>query len=769
MNKKALPKLPVLPKHLLLLVLLLAALSFFAGIFRGEVFGFRDASHFYQPLYLYESGEDFATGWNPHENFGQPFAADPTVATFYPGKLLFQLPLAYNFIYNAYILLHFLLGGIGIFLAARRLRCSAPASGLAVFSYLFGGYVLAQQSNVIFLVGAAWLPWAFIGVDTIVRRSGPKLRAVLGLAGALAMMTLGGDVQTAYHVGILSGIYACVVGLRRGKEKELAVTLSWLALAGTLAVGLAAVQVIPSVILARQSDRCDEAHDQTTYNFSVAPERLAEFLWPNLYGCSYPNNSRWIEGGSAENYNHAKRLWTPTLYAGLLPFLLALAAMRLRRGNTAERALSWTALFAFFASLGWWGAGAILQNFGYDGLEGPTGGLYWLMNHVLPGYSQFRYPAKWGGILALALALLAARGMHRLNHNERRISRRLNGLTGGLLLLSLLGIVTAVVGEQFFWERLQGTPSNQLFGPLLVEKAWWKLLSGFTQTTLVLLLFLYLWKNFRQKKWERWFAPLVLLLTAVELVLANAWVTATVEPDCWEIEPVFAKVLQPDANSGVPPRVYFYLQRQLDHTSLNRHNELVQLNQWTSYCKMHLPARAVDIIDVEGSTLRLQDFAHFTKRPWSAEALRRGSVQYLVTSTQAGKPFAGLEQVAETEGLTLWRVKNTTPRAYLRGAGSCKITDYASDTITVEVQAERPSSLILNEQYYPLWEAEVDGQPAPVVRTDDGFRRVKVPAGKSNVVFQYNSCDVRLGSYISLACLVVFLFFFWRTRCKPLA
>ena len=47
--------------------------------------------------------------WNPYENIGVPLVGENTTSVFYPGKLLFALPLDYTWLYNVYIVSHVVL------------------------------------------------------------------------------------------------------------------------------------------------------------------------------------------------------------------------------------------------------------------------------------------------------------------------------------------------------------------------------------------------------------------------------------------------------------------------------------------------------------------------------------------------------------------------------------------------------------------------------------------------------------------------------------
>ena len=85
---------------------------------------------------------------------------------------------------------------------------AGAASGVAALAYAFGGAVLFQYANVVYLVGAAWLPLAILAVERV--RSRPTRRDVALLGVTLAMMVLGGDPQLAYHVGIVAALRICL-------------------------------------------------------------------------------------------------------------------------------------------------------------------------------------------------------------------------------------------------------------------------------------------------------------------------------------------------------------------------------------------------------------------------------------------------------------------------------------------------------------------------------------------------------------------------------
>ncbi len=178
--------------------LMLLLVCFRAVLFDGEQFAFRDAGNFYHPLYL-RVQQEWQAGrwplWDAWQNGGQPLLGNPMAAVLYPGKLIYAL-LPYAWGARLYAVGHTAWAFLGMFVLSRSLGVSCVGAGLSGLSYAFGAPVLFQYCNVIFLVGAAWVPWGLCAVDRLVRLRRPS--SVPGLSLVLAMEVLGGDPQAAY-------------------------------------------------------------------------------------------------------------------------------------------------------------------------------------------------------------------------------------------------------------------------------------------------------------------------------------------------------------------------------------------------------------------------------------------------------------------------------------------------------------------------------------------------------------------------------------------
>ena len=95
---------------------------------------------------------------------------------------------------------------------------SPTGSVLATLAYAFGGPVLLQYCNVIFLVGAAWMPLAFYFADRWLHIGDRRALAWLGLV--LTMQTLGGDPEVAYLSAFAAAICALGVTLTAAGKRR---------------------------------------------------------------------------------------------------------------------------------------------------------------------------------------------------------------------------------------------------------------------------------------------------------------------------------------------------------------------------------------------------------------------------------------------------------------------------------------------------------------------------------------------------------------------
>ncbi|MBI3741918.1 MAG: YfhO family protein, partial [Chloroflexi bacterium] len=95
---------------------------------------------------------------------------------------------------------------------------------------------------------------------------------------------------------------------------------------------------------------------------------------------------------------------------------------------------------------------------------------------------------------------------------------------------------------------------------------------------------------------------------------------------------------------------------------------------------------------------------------------------------------------------------NTTPSDL---TDKIEIVKYESETVAINVTADRAGYLILADTFYPGWEAYVDGQRTPIYRADYIFRAVPIRTGSHTIIFEFHPASFVIGAWISAISLIL--------------
>jgi O-antigen/teichoic acid export membrane protein len=96
-----------------------------------------------------------------------------------------------------------------------------------------------------------------------------------------------------------------------------------------------------------------------------------------------------------------------------------------------------------------------------------------------------------------------------------------------------------------------------------------------------------------------------------------------------------------------------------------------------------------------------------------------------------------------------------------KSSDSVQITSYQTNRVKIKVHSATPTFLLLADSYFPGWEVKLGDQTPTLFKADYNFRAVAVPAGDSEVTFEYDPPTFKLGQFASgIAALIVILGFF---------
>jgi hypothetical protein len=720
--------------------------------------------------------------WNPLLFGGLPFVEGMHGDIFYPPSLA-MFALDARAMWGWKMALHVFLAGVFMYLWLRK------GLGLERIPAFFGGLVYMMGADLVSLVlpggdgklfVSALAPLVFWLAERAAVRQGVADFAVFALGIALIIFT--SHMQAAYFCvwGVsLYFLFRVWQGWRAGRDGARAARLVGLyALAGVLAVAAAAVQFLPPLQYLREYshrvDRLEPAEGGYAWatSYSLNAEEIVALAVPEFVGEVAQTSATRAPAG----YWGRNPLKLNNEYAGLVPLLLIPVLFLGRR--TAQ---TW-----FFVLLG------VLALLYALGANTPAFRLFYL----LPGVSLFRAPSIIIFLYGLSVATLGALAAQRLQGwlatgdplagaAARRVLWAGAGLFGMLALLSAAGIITAV------WLSLFGDvvrPDRLAANEAFIRRGFW---IAFTLAVAVA---------------GTWEAATRGLLTARAALLALVFWAAADLYRAGRPFVVNTALLNEHADAGTLFRAddsIMALQRLRDAGGVFRVMDLGPLlGAPQTYGQNDLAMHGLEqlaghhgnelgryrnliggehALNLATSELRLADITN---------------TEYFLIPGRVEDPR--LEAVHDGAHSVVYRNRAALPRAYLAGAvevldgeaaierllsadfdarttvilpeplpadvevrpgvaGAVEWVEREVDRFTLRVAPDGPALLVILDNWYPAWEATVNGHIVPIYRANHTFRAVAVPPGEYTVEFRYTPADLRSGAAVSLLTLGLLL------------
>ncbi len=751
--------------------------------------------------------------WNPYLNYGQPVLANPNLLFFYPFTLFIVL-FPVDAAFTAHFLVHFALGGIGVYVLGRSWGQTWRGALFAALFFMLSGPVLSLGDLYNQSACAAWIPWALLVTDRALAST--RLRLWVVLIVIFSFQWLAGEPLTMLATFGLCVAYAFY---RRGHWGRLWSKPNFRLLATFFLVGagmllLCAAQFLPAASLLSESRRgLQGLRFRETANWAVNPFSLPQLIVPDFFGSGIAAPTGWLWLMSDSNLPYFL-----SVFLGFVPVFCALAGWALGRDKRRNFAAGAAGIF-------------LLLSFGHFT---PVFALAYLL---IPPLAVVRYPVKLLVVVTFLLAILAGWGFDSLLSKSALWKLRRRRLLAPLYV-SLAGIIV-VLAIAWVSPNLIMWPTKRILGKLgenpfdlkqmpdfLITMLRYQLpgLAGFFLGGIVLAHGLE-----QRKRWARPGLYAFALLAIGQLVTANSGANPTVPKTFFTYRP---PVLNEFKDTPGTYRVASFwpvvetpevgnVQTYINFESLPEAADLGPAGQGAFQPRSQLATGSM-LNDVEGSInldlerslppylydVEIYQDRH-VKDPLHVDCLLgRTNVKYIIrpraSESMAVRP---LGEVFNGSSLPskLYEDMCFLPRAYVAGnslfttdsnetldylawpefdainsvilaapagsspkvnggapAGDVEIVHRDPNSVTLRAQLTRPGYVVLLDRYDPNWLATVDGRPARVLRANQIFRAVYADIGTHEIRFEYHQRGFHLGLVISLVTIAALAVLFFK-------
>ncbi|MGB5843432.1 MAG: YfhO family protein [Anaerolineales bacterium] len=793
--------------RLLYLLLFLFPFALFAPTILG-----RRALFFGTPLNQFVpwwtwSWEAVASGvfpiWNTMLGMGAPLIANYQSALFYPPTWLYFIAYtvggigAMAWLMAIMVVMHLFWATLGMALLIRELKLGKLAQLVGGLAFGLGGYLVARAGFLSINAAVSWLPWIILGATRLVigfsyqpaeqessetaisTRNNKIMSGYLLLVSVIAMQLLAGHAQTAWYSVLLAVTWVLYLGLidpwlnkRRARPKassssnsseieddqqvqgyglrqsRVAMLLIFFGSALVFAIGLAAVQLLPTAEYLLESQRSAAVDYDFAMSYSFWPWRFLSFLAPGLFG----------NPATGDYWGYAN-YWEDAVYIGLIPFILAIAAILTRGKKIARQTLVNPRFIGFLVVL-------ILVTF-LIALGRNTPIFPWLYQYV-PTFDMFQAPTRISVLAIFALAILAAIGAESWSRPE-----------GKLLYWLRLGVMAAAAitigaGLALFLSRSLSLGIR----PSLIRATAWLGLWGLGLGLLALKAPLRVEDPNQDREWGWWHWAVVMWI-GLDLVVAGWGLNPSVDLSVYQDPSPTAEEVEQALDGG---RIYLNSEdeEQLKFERFLRFDTFQPFEEgedWQSLRASLLPN--ITVLDTLPSANNFDPLLPARFSSW-LEVMQDVDAQVLdqmlnlmgVTVVESidlnetyGVRFDKREAYprfrwvscgigAADELMAIELIKNNTidhdsgviletasagpqPICNRENAAQLQLVTEQENLNNVRVNSSSAGYLVMSDVWYPGWQAFVDGELAKLWRANYLFRAVAVPAGEHEVTIAY--------------------------------
>lgn len=638
--------------------------------------------------------------WSPYLYTGFPVHADMQGMTWNPIVLIISLITRYNMsVLEFEVTIYLVFAAIGMYTLLKSFSLHRVICLVGGISYMSCGFINGSASVIPWISSAAFIPFVFIALKYLLER--PSIKTSLLFGSALSLLFVCGYptffIYTSYLV--IATIVAAMVFNRKNLREKINGKIAGLWLLGGLVFLLICAPAIISYIefLPYYSRGAGITAAKAAENPFTLYSSLS-FLLPNAVSKDHV----WLNTDTSMRNS----------YVGIFVFALAALSLLFRKTNWQKLILGIT-VFSFLLSLG------------------SVTPLHRICYQFLPGFNTFRHPGNIRLFTSIGIILLAAIFIQEFifekKYSRQHLISTLYVLTGILLLPVIYSLVfqrgiISNIADAVATKQPKAFLDELRFPSMLLIQSLLQL--AFTAS----MIFLIRKKNINQRVITVLFAANSILfcwialpfnfISQIRAKAVNQYVASF--PDGYPL---------PDIKSSVETEI------------------ISDSTKFPVYGYPNFYSKKITIQDYIITPTMNKSYEEFN----ADKKLRAGL---------SGYPFVYLCDTMVTE------VPDPLHKKFTYGCfnknepwkdssnGSIILTDFTPNSFRFKVNSNQATMLTLFQQFNFNWKIYVNGNKQPVLRMNRAFMGAVVPAGMSDVRFEYRPGKVIIAAWVSIVVLI---------------
>ena len=735
-------------------ILFAIAVTFFSPMLFGDkVIFYRDFTFVTFPFKSFLA-QTFQAGaipyWSSNVYAGMPFMAGFHAGVFYPPGVLFLLNDAVLAL-NLFYIFHFLILGSFSFLLARSWNLSFAAALCCGITGMLSGFIVASTLLSNFFMASVWLPMVFWMFHQFWTRK--HIGYFIGLVVVIASQTLAASPEISIMTMLLLYAHSLYLQPRMQGFSGIARMTVPLALAVILALGLAALQLVPTAKLMEHSLRDSgltfENHSQWSLDFKKLSTLIVSPDYEGLLDSR--DHPSWFSG------------FLHTIYMGVLGLFFVLLGFIFRRQKPIT---FWLVVFL---------SGLFLSF-------GEFNPVYEMFYPWVPLLDLFRFPEKYFFISSFAVVFLSGYVLDALIQEVEKRRSKFVPVLGALIFL-FAAVLTLSLQHSYLDARLP-LVVLLVFGCSLMMFYFGKLRQSIFATIVCLLILMDLGiKDFRLLPMidRKFYEEKPLIMDTVgdsfgKYRIYSGRIAKAPDPDMtppgptWMDELFLAKqYLRPFTgmtlgveHAGGHPGLGLELRKHLvwfyalinappeKRVRILKRSNVRYWVDWDSPTPFSAPGAPLIFPD------RVKIWEDALPRAYMVGRVREEE-ESKVLNTYYDPSFDPLSEVLFSQ-----RVK-FEPSPHF--AGTVEEVTYRPNHVTVKTAQQGGGFMVLMDSYFPGWTVKVDGEEKPILRANHFYRAVQLDSGPHILEFDFFPEGFKIGLIVSSSvCVLLAVLPLWRRR-----